>query len=81
MADTKVMTVMRSYARCAEKLDIKCAENYITHHYAEVLNNVFNFIGVHHLIVGAIGETHVNTLRMIKKCGEFKPGVVAHQIF
>ena len=69
--DTKVRSVRRDYARRAEELDEKCAEDYTTHPFSEALKNNYNSGGVHPIVFGAFGETDNHTSKMVKLCAKF----------
>ena len=55
----------------AQNLDEKCAGNYTTHPSTEALNNHFHSSGVHPLLFGAVGETNVETEKLIKTCAKY----------
>ena len=69
--NTKVGSVRRDYARRAEELDEKCAEDYTTHPFPEALKNNYSSGGVHLIVFGAFGETDNHTLKMVKLCAKF----------
>ena len=59
--------------RQAEKLDVKCSNNGITHHPLEALGNNFHSGGIHPLVFDAFEKTNMGTKRLIKNAINTQP--------